>query len=197
MLIHVLSIQIFYQMSNIRALTIISDGIMRVLKTQCGISKAISKKELLSGIPHPEVKEFTAVWDTGASSSAISLNVVNALGLIPTGKGVSETAAGPVEVDKYSINILLPMNVGFSSIQVSCNRMNVDVLIGMDIISSGDFCITNKGKKTVFTFQTPSSHTYDFKKEIEKYTKIHESWIKQGNNKCPCGSGKKWDQCHG
>jgi len=184
-------------MSKYKALTISADGILRVLKSECGISKAISVKELNQGVPHPEIKRFTAVWDTGASASAISPNVVSALGLIPTGKGISDTAGGSIPVDKYSINIMLPMNVGFSTIEVSCNKMKVDVLIGMDIISSGDFCITNKGKKTIFTFQTPSSHTYDYTMEIEKYEKIHKAWLRQGNNRCPCGSGKMWEQCHG
>ena len=31
-----------------------------------------------------------------------------------------------------------------------------DMLIGMDIITLTDFCITNKDKKTKFAFRTPS-----------------------------------------
>lgn len=184
-------------MTKYNALTVTADGVLRVLQTPCKISQAISIMELRLGVPHPEFKDFIAVWDTGASSSAISPNVVNALSLVPTGRGISDTAGGSVEVEKYSINIMLPMNVGFSSLPVSCNKMKVDVLIGMDIISQGDFCVTNKGGKTIFSFQTPSSHTLDFTKEIEKYKTLHQTWIAHGNNKCPCGSGKRWEQCHG
>ena len=184
-------------MAKYNALTVSAEGLLRVLQTPCGVSKAISIRELKEGVPHPEVVQFQAVWDTGASASAISPRVVDALKLIPTGKGISNTAAGSVFVDKYSINIMLPTNVGFSSIEVSCNKMNVDVLIGMDIITQGDFSITNKKGKTVFTFHTPSSHFIDYTEEIKKIRKVHVSWAKQGNNKCPCGSGKRWEECHG
>lgn len=187
-------------MANYNAFTLPGSSLLDTLKTTCSISKAISILEINSGVPHPDFKDFTAIWDTGASSSAISPRVVGALGLIPTGKGECETAAGRVEVDKYSINIKLPNGVAFSSLQVSCNNMNVDVLIGMDIISKGDFCITNKDGKTLFTFQIPSSHETDYVKEINqlnKYNLIHLGWLKHGNNLCPCGSGKQWEKCHG
>ena len=41
-----------------------------------------------------------------------------------------------------------------------------EVLIGMDIITVGDFVVTNRNGKTVFSFQTPSTHEYDFVKQI-------------------------------
>jgi len=37
-----------------------------------------------------------------------------------------------------------------------------DVLIGMDIISLGDFAVTNFQEKTVFTFRIPSVERIDF-----------------------------------
>ncbi len=40
-----------------------------------------------------------------------------------------------------------------------------DVLIGMDIISQGDFSITHEGNRTIFSFQTPSTHNIDFVEE--------------------------------
>lgn len=181
-----------------KAFTEEREGIVNVLSTKCGVSEAISVMELKIGVPHPRIVEFDAIWDTGASASAISKKVVDSLGLIPTGKGKSSTAAGVVDVDIYTVNILLPCKVGFSSMPVSCNDIgNVDVLIGMDIISRGDFSITNRNGKTKFTFQTPSTHDTDYYKELEKINKTHELWSKHGNNKCPCGSGKIWSNCHG
>lgn len=184
-------------MSQYRALTLSSEGQLRVISTECGVSEAFSSFEIKQGLPHPEIKTFTAIWDTGASSSAISQRVVDELGLVPTGWGFSDTALGRAKVQKYGVNIILPSNVGFTSIEVSCNNMKVDVLIGMDIITKGDFSITNKKGKTLFTFQTPPSHVIDFKAEIDKYIKIRNIWMKRGNNKCPCGSGLNWDNCHG
>jgi len=37
-----------------------------------------------------------------------------------------------------------------------------DVLIGMDVITQGDFAITNKDGMTTFSFRTPSLITIDF-----------------------------------
>lgn len=43
-----------------------------------------------------------------------------------------------------------------------------DVLIGMDIISNGDFAVTNKDNKTVFTFRIPSIVYIDFVKDSKE-----------------------------
>ena len=43
-------------------------------------------------------------------------------------------------------------------------------------------------------------HETDYVEEInlmKKYQKIHQAWSAHGNNRCPCGSGKNWDKCHG
>lgn len=139
-----LILKLFTIMPKYTAFTTEANGLLRILVTTCKISEAISIRELNEGKPHPPMIEFNAVWDTGASASAISQKVVDALNLVPTGKGISKTAAGEVEVNTYSVNIMLPMDVGFSSLPVSCNKMEPDILIGMDIISRGDFSVTNK-----------------------------------------------------
>lgn len=43
----------------------------------------------------------------------------------------------------------------------------IDMLIGMDIITLGDFALTHKNNGTVFSFQIPSTHEYDFVKQIQ------------------------------
>ena len=40
-----------------------------------------------------------------------------------------------------------------------------DVLIGMDIISRGDFAITHPGGRTKFSFRVPSQADIDFVEE--------------------------------
>ena len=37
-----------------------------------------------------------------------------------------------------------------------------DMVIGMDVISKGDFAITNKNEKTTFSFRIPSKEEIDF-----------------------------------
>lgn len=33
--------------------------------------------------------------------------------------------------------------------------------------------------------------------EVNVYYKMHKLWASQGNEKCPCGSGKLYKNCHG
>lgn len=67
-------------------------------------------------------------------------------------------------VETYLIDIGLPNGVGFMAVKVSKALLGPgsDVLIGMDIISQGDFSITNQSGTTVFSFRVPSLHTVDF-----------------------------------
>ena len=95
--------------------------------------------------------------------SAISHDVVQKLGLIPVSKAKNYTAGGMVNVDIFVINIKSPSNIEFSMIPVTGNDLgDTDMLIGMDIISKGDFAITNVGGKTTFSFRIPSVETIDF-----------------------------------
>ena len=58
------------------------------------------------------------------------------------------------------------MCVACSFLQVTEGDITgTDVLIGMDIISQGDFAITASQGETKFTFQIPSTHDIDFVKE--------------------------------
>lgn len=77
---------------------------------------------------------------------------------------------------------------------------DADILIGMDIISLGDFAVSRIGSNVKFTFQLPPTHATDYDEEhhlLIKYEKIHQQWMKSGNDRCPCGSGKKYKNCHG
>jgi len=73
-----------------------------------------------------------------------------------------------------------------------------DILIGMDIISQGDFAITNHNNKTMFSFRMPSMLDLDFVQmdratqgKIKKFNNVDR------NDLCPCGSGKKYKNCCG
>ena len=53
--------------------------------------------------------------------------------------------------------ICLPNGYLTHDVEVYCSDIDdYDMLVGMDIITLTDFCITNKDKKTRFTFRTPS-----------------------------------------
>ncbi len=95
--------------------------------------------------------------------STISQAVVDACGLIPTGIVRISHVQGTSDTPLYLVNIHLPNLVEFSSVRVSLGELKeVDVLIGMDIISQGDFAITNQNGGTIFTFRYPSDCTINF-----------------------------------
>lgn len=182
-----------------KAFTIEYTGLVSVLETQCGVCEAYNPA-FLQGVQHPAVSNCKAIWDTGAMGSVISANVVSTLNLKPTGKARVFHANGESIVNTYSVNVLLPNNVGFSSLPVTEGVLNdTDLLIGMDIISRGDFSVTSSQRKTKFSFQLPSTHDTDYVKEYNQ--KMHTPIVKAkelGRNElCPCGSKKKYKYCCG
>lgn len=137
---------------------------------------------------------YRAIWDTGATKSVITQRVVEHGKLQPIGMVNVHTVSGTNQSPVYLVAIGLPNNVWFFDTRVSVGVLtpDIDVLIGMDVISRGDLAITCKDGKTTFSFQCPSSNHIDFVKSIEGATR------KPGRNQlCPCGSGKKYKHCHG
>ena len=123
--------------------------------------------------PHPPMVEFTALWDTGASGSVISQAVVDACGLKATGALKVYHAQGATEdVPSFLVNIKLPNNVEFPGLTVSLGNLSgTEVLIGMDIIGSGDFAVTHRDNKTKFSFRIPSQADIDFVAEDKERSK--------------------------
>lgn len=72
--------------------------------------------------------------------------------------------------ETFLVNIFLPNNVGVPQMTVVKGRIagNADVLIGMDIITLGDFALTNQAGNTVFSFCTPSQRCFDFVEEFKQ-----------------------------
>lgn len=113
--------------------------------------------------------EVPALWDTGATCSCISYDTATRLGLVATGKRRIATPSGTTEVNTYLVSITLPNNVNIGYIPVcdsDIGRQGLGALIGMDIISSGDFSVSNFNGKTVFTFRTPSHQLTDYVQQI-------------------------------
>lgn len=114
--------------------------------------------------PEPQLSAFEAIWDTGATASMVTQRVVDACGLKPIGTTAISHAQGTTEdVDIFLVNIVLPNMVRFPGVRVAQAILpNVDVLLGMDIISQGDFAITNSDGNTKFSFRIPSQANIDF-----------------------------------
>ena len=177
------------------ALSIVYQGLVNCIETAVTLTNVFNNQQLHS----------LGIWDTGATNSVITKNAASKLGLRPISKAIVRGVHGEKEVNVYYVKIALNNEqITLSAKVTECEELSADdnvcMLIGMDIISMGDFSITNYEGKTVMSFICPSQKKVDFVEEIKEYNKllkIHESWKKRGNDKCPCGSGKKYDNCHG
>lgn len=110
-----------------------------------------------------------ALWDTGATMTNISQEVVKALGLVPTGRQRMLTPSGSYDAPTYLIDVELPNQVIIKDLRVCSSEIGsqrIGLLIGMDIISTGDFAVSNYNGKTVFTFRSPSAQVTDYYKQI-------------------------------
>lgn len=179
-----------------KSFTVEYSGRVQSIETNCGISQAYNPAYIPNSVP-PAMYEFPALWDTGAMGSVIDSSIVKELGLKPTGNARVFHANGESIVNTYSVSIGLPNGVTFPTVRVTEGNLNgIKVLIGMDIISNGDFAVTSNKGKTKFSFQVPSTHDIDFVKESNTATSVKDK--KPGrNDPCPCGSGKKYKNCHG
>jgi len=122
-----------------------------------------------------KVYSATALWDTGATRTCISNKVVKDLELMPTGKMDIHTPAGIKSVNTYLLDIILPNNVPVKDCVVcdsDIGNQGLDMLIGMDIISLGDFAVSNYNKCTVFSFRIPSKVMTDYVLQAKVERKI-------------------------
>lgn len=120
----------------------------------------------------PPILNYQAIWDTGATSSVVTKDVADKLGLKPISKTEVHGVGGVKIENVYLVNIYLPNKVALPHVRVTeCARLAGDgfgVLIGMDIIGAGDFAVTNVEEKTVMTFRVPSIKKIDFVQEANR-----------------------------
>jgi len=182
-----------------RSFTLSFNKIVNVLITPVGISKGFDPTKI---IKTPPLEKFNAIWDTGATNTVISQRVIKKCKLEPIGIVQVHTAGGTKLSEVFLVNIVLPQGVGIPYLKVTEGDLptNTDVLIGMDIITTGDFVITNKNWRTTFSFRIPSIEYIEFinEKTINAKPPVKRSTPKVGrNDPCPCGSGKKYKDCCG
>lgn len=107
----------------------------------------------------------TAQWDTGATGTCVSHNVVEKLGLKPYGMQQVQTPSGRTTLNRYKINLVINEEVVINNLSVldsEIGNQGIDVLIGMDVIGYGDFAISNFENTTQFSFRIPSQEHIDF-----------------------------------
>jgi hypothetical protein len=124
-------------------------NIVKELKTEATLFPA-PKSLAAKGI------KTSVIWDTGATHSSLSIKIAKDLELKPIDtkvvRGVNSSKLVDVVIAEIELaNGTLLANRRFSV----CDIPGTDVLIGMDIITLGDFAISNSGGKTLFSFAIP------------------------------------------
>ena len=107
-------------------------------------------------VPDGRCFKANAAWDTGATHSVITPEIVKELGLISIDKKVVGGIGQEIESDVVVGTIILPNETVLTESRFLVNTIpGADVIIGMDIISMGDFNISNAKGKTLFSFVIP------------------------------------------
>ena len=138
------------------AVTLRGSGRLNTLITEVdvGFSEPLAK---VFGRPFITTR-IKALWDTGASTSSISGAFSDRIGLPAIDFTKIHGAGGVHDSRIFKIDLIIP------GTQVRINEIlatefvghDFDMLIGMDIITLGDFSITNANGVTVFSFRIPS-----------------------------------------
>ena len=108
-----------------------------------------------------------AIWDTGATHSSINPHLASSLGLVSIDTIRVDTAGGETkDCDVYLIDLRLPNGILIADVAVAGLDIGKDdFLIGMDVISRGDFAVSNFAGKTCYTFRVPSAGRINFMEE--------------------------------
>lgn len=178
---------------NFHAFTVMHDGLANRIITGIEITEGFDFKNPPNPLPTPYVT--TALWDTGATNSVITKATADQLNLTPTGTAQVITGNGKGMQNTHIVNFLLPNTVRVAGAWVTeCpDDHSFGAIIGMDIISQGDFALTNVGGKTCMSFRIPSINKIDYVEEVNKLNRK----LMNPNDFCFCGSNRRFKKCHG
>ncbi len=151
-------------------------------------------------------KQYTATWDTGSTGTVITQRVIDELGLQPIGFTQAHTVGGDVkDVPVFLLSVILTNQVCIPCIKAIKGEIygQSELLIGMDIITLGDFAVINKNSKTILLFQAPSLgkiDSYDVLMRDENSPPSNPKPItakprQSRNSPCHCDSGRKYKLC--
>jgi len=96
---------------------------------------------------------FSAVWDTGSTSTAISVALAKKLGIKRIAECIQHTVNRSRTAGIYMCDIILGKGLVFNDIEIVDGNFHTDdFLIGMDIIAQGKFVIENIDGSTTMSF---------------------------------------------
>lgn len=112
-----------------------------------------------------KIMNVASLWDTGAATTCISKKVVKTLNLTSNEEVYIDTPSGRSKTKIYEIDIILPNEVYLKNIKVyetTIGDQGFDLLIGMDIISKGDFCVSGVNGVITASFRYPAQGVTDY-----------------------------------
>lgn len=183
---------------KINALTIQSDKLENAIVSPISVCKPATSNETYF--------DTKAIWDTGATHSVITESMAKKIGLVSITKAPVIGIHGTQDANVYFVHVILNNKEIALDLRVTeCSELSSDssigMLIGMDVITKGDFSISNCNGVTTRTFRVPALERIDFVDEIKTFNEIkkrHElNTTHNITDKCPCGSGKLYKNCHG
>ena len=145
-------------------------GKARDLRSPCRVSHPFDPRGQ-DAADLPQLHDATALWDTGATHSAITKRLVKSLGLNPVSQTEVHGVGGAKLRNEHLLNIYLPNNAAIPGVRATeCDETlgNFDLIIGMGIIAEGDFAVTSYGGNTTMSFRLPSTRTIDFVRELKE-----------------------------
>ena len=123
------------------------------------ISDIIIAKPRIDEIKQP-AKEIKAIWDTGATTTAVTEELALSLGLHAVGTRNVLGVHGSADVNEYVVDIVLPNQVLIPKVLVTGLKgfvSDCDALIGMDLIGEGDFTVSRgPNGNTTMSYVLPS-----------------------------------------
>ena len=130
----------------------------KTLLTPIDVFPVASSDEIICKTP----VKLKALWDTGATLTAIKPKIKDMLKLCMVRAESTATIAGlgdRIYNADYTVMTLRLRNnfeINWCPVYVVDYTVDVDIIIGMDIIGMGDFVVSNTNRKTLFSFIIPS-----------------------------------------
>ena len=117
----------------------------------------VTECEFVSLEQQRRVKALRAMWDTGSNATILSTKLVSELRPDHFGQGGMTGIGGQSEGDTYLLHISLPTGDIITYQEVyEANLGDYDAIIGMDIITRGNFHLDCDHGETLFSFELPN-----------------------------------------
>lgn len=111
-------------------------------------------------------------WDTGATKTIVSKNIIEALGIKPTGRKVNVCGVnGMYNSDTYLVDLHLPDGIVFENILVNemIEEFGPSILIGLDVILRSDFILSPKDGGVLLKFRYPPEGDKPFTAKVIEF----------------------------